>query len=125
MGKVSFFRVPHWAWWVSIAAGLAAVTVCAFRPSEALPFPLPGSFLQWLFARETCFGIFVFAVAAHALEALYSVKVSMDCGLNTKSTVAWFLQTSALGMPSLSILLSYRKKVASSGNKNAKPKKRE
>jgi hypothetical protein len=68
-----------------------------------------GAYAVWCERITTAFsqrllrGIFVLAVLTHLAEAVYAFRLARRAGLR-ENAAGWFLQTVALGYPSLGLL---------------------
>jgi Domain of unknown function (DUF4499) len=91
---------PHAGWWIVIGGGLGLTYLFAFSP---------GAYAWWL-AHVTPLPplamvrrIGIGAALIHVGEALYARRLALRLGLEQTAT-GWFVQTLALGFPSLRLL---------------------
>ena len=116
--NASYFRFVSPVWYLPILGGMYACYCLGYQSPatwEAVG-PLYSSTLQTLltvglllFGSQSMFQpIFIAAVAAHAVEAVYAYRVSIaiEC---SRTWAAWTLQTFVFGYPSLRMLLARQK----------------
>ncbi|XP_039623935.1 transmembrane protein 254 isoform X2 [Polypterus senegalus] len=111
--KERYFKNTHWYWMVLIIFLCGMLTWTVFWPQD-VPYerlgPV-GAFSKYMVEHHYTLiyrGWWV-AWAIHIAEALYSLKVCREKGINNKAICGlWFLQTFLFGIASLSLLLQYK-----------------
>jgi 3beta-hydroxy-delta5-steroid dehydrogenase/steroid delta-isomerase len=99
LGKADTVERPHLGWWVSILVGMTVLGILAFNGTAYHAWHTHvTTYTPPLALRIT----FVLAVALHLGDAIYALRLAKRIGLGT--AWGWFLQTLALGYPSLRLL---------------------
>ena len=91
---------PHPAWWIVIGGGLALTYVLSLSPRA---YDYWVAHVTALPSLGVVRSIGVAAALTHLGEALYARRLALRLGLERAAT-GWFLQTLALGFPSLRLL---------------------
>ncbi len=91
---------PHPGWWISIGIGMTLTTLLAVSGVFYAAFP---SWFRSILPQGAIQLIAVAAWAAHVGEALYAYRLAKRIG-PAEPASGWFLQTLALGFPSLGLL---------------------
>ncbi|CAL2050579.1 unnamed protein product [Caenorhabditis brenneri] len=107
-----FFKTPQLFWWFVIVPALGINYLSYANPNAALHIPLIGSLVHKIGTDFHFFTVVtnLFALVAHAGEALYALYLCHKANISFASTAKWVLQTFILGFPSLSILSRYEAK---------------
>jgi hypothetical protein len=100
MGCLDRVERPHWAWWLSILAGMAATGALALSATCYAWFA--AHVAGWL-PRWVIVAIFVWACWLHVKKGLRAVQLAERAGLHSTS-LAWGWQTLLLGFASLALL---------------------
>ncbi|XP_039623932.1 transmembrane protein 254 isoform X1 [Polypterus senegalus] len=109
----AYFRRSSFVWILIITLSMGYFTWTVFWPQD-VPYerlgPV-GAFSKYMVEHHYTLiyrGWWV-AWAIHIAEALYSLKVCREKGINNKAICGlWFLQTFLFGIASLSLLLQYK-----------------
>ncbi|XP_065893650.1 uncharacterized protein [Dysidea avara] len=103
------FSSPHPLMFLLVIGGLTMTAVTAFADDPAIfeYVPLLGPFLRycnihWKWEVQI---VFVVAIILHLLEGCYACYLASSLGMSTGDVVKWTIQTTALGYPSLRLLL--------------------
>eukprot|EP00249_Psilotum_nudum_P009303 c21842_g1_i1 orf=186-1661(+) len=104
---------PPWYYWVLIFIGLFGLLLSAFMPTSSLgPFEWFRSLNLFFFRSKGVMQIIAYmALLAHFGEAVYAWFLARK--LDRVNAKGWFLQTLALGFPSLTLLVRRCRKRAS------------
>ncbi|XP_041803866.1 transmembrane protein 254 [Chelmon rostratus] len=107
-----YFKRTSMFWIVSITLAVGYFTCTVFAP-EKIPFQYLGpfgTFCRYLVDNhaDTLYKGWWAAFAIHVFEAVVSLKVCSDKGINNTATrCLWFVQTFLYGITSLGLLLKY------------------
>ncbi|KAJ8248221.1 hypothetical protein GJAV_G00239720 [Gymnothorax javanicus] len=111
--ECAYFKNPSLFWMATISLSMGFYTCAVFWP-ELIPFDMLGplgSLSKYLLENHYPLMYYGWWMAwlVHLAEALYSIKVCSDAGVDSMTTQGlWFLQTFLFGFASLSLLLKYR-----------------
>ncbi|XP_061818925.1 transmembrane protein 254 [Nerophis lumbriciformis] len=106
-----YFKKTSLFWVVSVTFGLVYFTCMVFSP-EKIPFHLLGPFGTFCKHLVDNYAGIMYkgwwaTVAIHVVEALVSLKVCRNKGINTTTSCFWFCQTLVFGFASLGLLIKY------------------
>uniref|UniRef100_A0A1I7TW95 Short-chain dehydrogenase/reductase family 16C member 6 n=1 Tax=Caenorhabditis tropicalis TaxID=1561998 RepID=A0A1I7TW95_9PELO len=107
-----FFKTPNLIWWLIIVPALAVNYISYAYPEAALYIPIIGSLVHKIGTEYSYIAFLtnLFALVAHAGEALFALYLCHKANISFASTAKWTVQTFILGFPSLSILSRYEAK---------------
>ncbi|CCD67921.1 NADP-retinol dehydrogenase [Caenorhabditis elegans] len=107
-----YYKTPQLFWWLLIVPALAINYISYAHPAAALNIPLIGSLVHKIGTEYPFVALLtnLFALVAHAGEALYALYLCHKANISFASTAKWVVQTFILGFPSLSILSRYEAK---------------
>ncbi|CAI2357437.1 unnamed protein product [Caenorhabditis sp. 36 PRJEB53466] len=107
-----YFKTPSIVWWLVIVPALAINYIAHANPEAALSIPVIGSLVHNIGINYPLFTLLtnIFALVAHAGEALYALYLCHEANISFAATAKWVVQTFILGFPSLSILSRFEAK---------------
>lgn len=114
LSNENYFDLPSAPWWVSILMGMGLLGIVAYAdplgPLLHSPLIAPVNWLALVLFRSQSVlqGVFVAAVATHALEACAAMWLARVEGCRN-TWAAWGVQTFILGYPSMQLLYGRRK----------------
>lgn len=109
----TYFAFAHMIWYFLVLTGMVLLWLVAYFPADAplLQRHLSGVYALSLFLFRSQVNlrlVFVLAVIAHVVEALYAMILAHYwCYMQPGTVLSWTLQTLLLGYPSLQLLLRH------------------